>query len=112
MNSTGTCHVWSRKESGSDQREGAENYSPGRGAGSCCLNCRTVAAMSSEFKIAETTQTLRAPAAKTSVRFVRWIPPIANHGTVTFAAAQRTYSRVTALAEGFVSVGKTGPMAT
>jgi len=31
--------------------------------------------------------------------------PIANHGIRMFAAAQRTYSRVTGLAVGFVPVG-------
>src|SRR5205807_6171655 len=63
------------------------------------------AAMSSEFRMAETTQIRVAPAASTSSRVRRFIPPMANQGIFTLSAAQRTYSRVTGWAEGLVPVG-------
>ncbi len=56
------------------------------------------------LRMADTTQIRFAPAAKTSFRFFKLMPPIANHGTVTFAAAQRTYSSVTGFAVGLVPV--------
>ena len=59
--------------------------------------------------MAETTQTRFAPAARTSPRVCKFTPPMANHGMVTFSAAQRTYSSVTGLAVGFVPVAKYGP---
>src|SRR5258708_4339774 len=54
------------------------------------LNFRHSAAMSSAFRIAETTQTRRAPARSTASKLPKLIPPIANQGISTFAAAQRT----------------------
>ena len=45
-----------------------------------------------------------APAANTSSRFRKLMPPMANHGIFTFSAAQRTYSSVTGFAVGFVPV--------
>src|SRR4051812_41395400 len=68
-------------------------------------------ATSGAFKIADTTQILVAPAAITSLMFCKLIPPMANHGTFTLSAAQRTYSSVTGFAVGFVPVAKMGPMA-
>ena len=53
-------------------------------------NFAQVLAISFALRMAETTQMRCAPAARTSPRFSRLMPPIANHGTVTFAAAQRT----------------------
>lgn len=77
----------------------------------CFLNLRQVAAMSSELRMAETTQTRCAPAARTSAMLLKFMPPIANQGIITFAAAHRTYSNVTGVAPGFVPVAYTGPMA-
>src|SRR5579872_2039510 len=74
-------------------------------------NSRQACAMSGAFKMADTTQIPCAPAANTSPRFSRLMPPMANQGMVTFAAAQRTYSKVTAFAVGLVPVAYTGPMA-
>src|ERR1051326_453876 len=75
------------------------------------LNLRQASATSWEFSMAETTQIRCAPAARTSLTFSRLIPPIANQGIFTFAAAQRTYSCVTGFAPGLVPVAYTGPMA-
>jgi hypothetical protein len=50
------------------------------------------------FKIADMTHMRLAPAAKTSSSVRKLMPPMANHGMFTLAAAQRTYSSVT----GFV----------
>ena len=61
-------------------------------------------ATSGALRMAETTQTRFAPAASTSPRFSRWMPPMANHGMVTLVAAQRTYSSVTGFAIGLVPV--------
>src|SRR5262245_54671400 len=74
-------------------------------------NLRQAAATSSWFRMAETTQMRRAPAASTSSRLAIVIPPIANQGMSRLAAAQRTYSKVTGLALGFVPVANTGPIA-
>src|SRR3954447_9702966 len=65
---------------------------------------RQAPATSSAFRMADTTQMRRAPAANTSFVFTKLIPPIANQGMLTLAAAQRTYSSVTGLAVGLVSV--------
>src|SRR5687767_481349 len=54
------------------------------------LNLRQASAMSDAFRIAETTQTRVAPASRTASRVWRLIPPMANHGISTIAAAQRT----------------------
>ena len=67
-------------------------------------------ATSVALRMAETTQILFAPVPKTSSMFFKWIPPMANHGTATFAAAHLTYSSVTGFAVGFVPVANTGPM--
>ncbi len=53
-------------------------------------NSRQAAATSGAFRMADTTQMRCAPAARTSSRFVRLMPPMANHGMLTCAAAQRT----------------------
>src|SRR4051794_34491932 len=68
------------------------------------LNFLHSAAILSVFRMAETTQMRRAPAARTSSSVWRLMPPMANHGAITFCAAQRTYSAVTGLAEGLVPV--------
>ena len=47
-------------------------------------------AMSGALRMAETTQTRVAPAASTAARVCKLMPPMANHGTVALAAAQRT----------------------
>lgn len=47
-------------------------------------------AASGAFRMAETTQIRFAPAASTASRVWRLMPPMANHGTVACAAAQRT----------------------
>ena len=57
------------------------------------LNLRQTAARSSSFKMADTTQMRCAPAARTSSRFAKVMPPMGNHGMRTFAAAQRTYCK-------------------
>src|ERR1035437_9136927 len=67
----------------------------GRAGGSRSLNRRQAVAKASSFRMADTTQMRWAPAASTSSRLLKLIPPIANHGIRMFAAAQRTYSRVT-----------------
>jgi len=54
------------------------------------LKRRQASVRSGASRIADTTQMRRAPAALTASRFARLIPPIANHGIVTLAAAQRT----------------------
>jgi hypothetical protein len=71
-------------------------------------NSRQACAMSGAFRMADTTQIRCAPAANTSSRLCRLMPPLANHGMVTFAAAPRTYSNVTGFAVGLVPVAKTG----
>ena len=54
------------------------------------LNLRHVETISSELRMAETTQMRFAPAVRMSRMLSKLMPPIANQGTVTFAAAQRT----------------------
>lgn len=49
-------------------------------------------------------QTRFAPASRTASKVCELIPPMANQGIFTFAAAQRTYSKVTGFAVGFVPV--------
>src|SRR6185369_15761069 len=62
---------------------------------SACLKLSQALVRSGTLRIAETTQMRRAPAANTSGRLPKWMPPIANQGTRMFALAQRTYSSVT-----------------
>jgi len=62
------------------------------------------------WRMADTTQ-IRVARQPDASRVSKLMPPMANHGTVTFAAAQRTYSSVTGLAVGLVPVANTGPMA-
>src|SRR5690349_20089361 len=75
------------------------------------LNPLQADSTSGALRIAETTQMRRAPAASTSWTLPRWIPPMANQGLDTCAAAQRTYSRFVGSALGLVPVANTGPIA-
>src|ERR1039458_7490932 len=71
------------------------------------LNSKHAFATSGAFRIADTTQTRFAPAAKTSSSVCKLMPPMANHGRFTplcGAAAHRIYSSVTGFAIGFVPV--------
>ena len=54
--------------------------------------------------MAETTQIRAAPASRIASNLSKLIPPIANQGIATCFAAQRTYSRPTGDALGFVGV--------
>ena len=81
----------SEQECASRIQAGRLNRPAGRGCYTRRLrNSAQALATSGAFKIADTTQILRAPAASTSSRFCKLIPPMANHGTVTLCAAQRT----------------------
>ena len=62
--------------------------------------------------IARTTAIRLAPAATTSCTFVSSMPPIANQGTLAWAAAWRTYSSPVGGRPSFVGVANTGPMLT
>ena len=55
-----------------------------------CRNSAHAFATSGALRMADTTQILFAPAANTASRVCKLIPPMANHGMLTFAAAQRT----------------------
>src|SRR5688572_26802979 len=54
-------------------------------------NSRHAAATPDASRMALTTQTRVAPASSTESSVFNVMPPIANHGRLTFAAAQRTY---------------------
>ncbi len=89
-----------------DRTERGENGSAERGAKGF-----TAVAGSPAGVTARTTTIRLAPAARTSARFEASIPPIANQGFVSLAAASGSRSMPAAGRPGFVGVSCTGPTA-